>query len=388
MSARTLMRCVASAVALAAVGVATPAWSVAQRTFVASYGNDANPCSVVAPCRSFGAAITQTFFGGEVIVLDSGGYGPVTISGSISLIAAPGVYAGISVFNGQNGVTINAAPSTKVVLRGLTINGQGGGEGIVVGTSGEVHVESCVISGMVAQGIIATLGSYVRVAHTTIRSNGLDGIFFNGAGTLVVDDTQIARNGRNGLWFSEAANATIRRSRFTDNGFDGFVAWNTSGTGTVTVSDSEFSGNANMGVKLWAISSTASPFLGASLYRIASTRNTVSGVEVVGGGMGNVNATVSDSAVTFNGGFGVTASYDGVALVTVSGSAVDDNGMNGINAEGSAGVVVGLNDNSIARNGGSDIRQVAPTTVRVYGTNSLSGGGSDVIGSTTFVSRH
>ena len=79
----------------------------AQRTFVASVGSDAGPCSITAPCRGFAAAVTKTSAGGEVIVLDSAGYGAVTITKSVSIIAPPGVYAGISVFSG-NGITVNA----------------------------------------------------------------------------------------------------------------------------------------------------------------------------------------------------------------------------------------------------------------------------------------
>jgi hypothetical protein len=373
----------ACAVSLAA----TPAWPAAFRTFVASYGNDTNPCTVTQPCRSFGVAIGQTFANGEVIVLDSGGYGGVTINKSVSLIAAPGVYAGVSVFQNQPGVYVDAGANDRIVLRGLSVNGQGGLDGIVVGTSGEVHIESCTVSNMNGIGIIATLGSHVRIAGSTLRSNGLDGIFFAGNHTIVVDDTQSVRNGRNGMWFSNAANGTIRRSRFTDNAYDGLVAWIDAGTGFLTVQDSEFSGNGNIGVKLWAIPGVGSPFLGASLDRVSSARNNESGVEVVALGAGNVNATLSNSHVVWNAGFGVTGSYDGVALVTVSGSTVNHNLIAGVNAEGGAGVQVGLHDNSIALNGGNDIRQAGAATVRVFGTNATTGNASDVSGTLTSVSR-
>ena len=86
----------------------------AQRSFVsANHGNDANPCTVTLPCRNFAAAIAQTVAGGEVIALDSGGYGPVTIGNSISLISPPGVYAGITAFSGD-AITINAGASDVV----------------------------------------------------------------------------------------------------------------------------------------------------------------------------------------------------------------------------------------------------------------------------------
>jgi len=133
-------------VALASFVLAmTDAEASAQRTFVASYGNDANVCSLTQPCRGFAAAITQTISGGEVIALDSAGYGPVTITQSVSIIAPAGVYAGIST---AQGVTIHA-PNIKVALRGLTINNtsaNGAGYGIYLEQGVELSVESCVIS--------------------------------------------------------------------------------------------------------------------------------------------------------------------------------------------------------------------------------------------------
>src|SRR6266700_1968683 len=88
----------------------------AQRTFgSAGSGNDANPCTRTSPCRNFQAAIAQTLPGGEVIALDSGGYGPVTITQAVALIAPAGVYAGISVFSGA-GIAINAGPSDVVTI--------------------------------------------------------------------------------------------------------------------------------------------------------------------------------------------------------------------------------------------------------------------------------
>ena len=108
-----------------------------QRTFVKSTGNDGNPCSLTAPCRGFAAALAQTAANGEIIVLDSAGYGAVTISQSVSIIAPPGVYAGISVFSGT-GIAITGT-NVRVVLKGLSINGQGGSNGIVFSGSGTLH---------------------------------------------------------------------------------------------------------------------------------------------------------------------------------------------------------------------------------------------------------
>ena len=135
----------------------TGAMASAQRTFVASYGLPANTafnCSITKPCRAFGEAISVTDDKGEVIVLDSAGYGPVTITKSVSVIAPAGIYGGISVFSGD-GVTVNA-PGANVVLRGLTITGQGGQRGILLQAAARVRIENCVISGMSSAGISTT----------------------------------------------------------------------------------------------------------------------------------------------------------------------------------------------------------------------------------------
>src|SRR6266446_6592240 len=81
---------------------ALPAFG-APRTFVSGLGNDANPGTLTSPKRSFASALTVTDAGGEIIVLDSAGYGPVTINKSVSIISPTGVYAGITVPSGSDG---------------------------------------------------------------------------------------------------------------------------------------------------------------------------------------------------------------------------------------------------------------------------------------------
>src|SRR5262245_32153968 len=90
-----------------------------QRTFVSGLGNDGNPCSRTAPCRTFPQAISQTSAGGEVYVLDSAGYAAFTITKSVSIVAPLGVTAGISVFSGD-GIDISIGSNDTVILRGLT----------------------------------------------------------------------------------------------------------------------------------------------------------------------------------------------------------------------------------------------------------------------------
>src|SRR2546421_740022 len=112
-------------VTIAAVILACAAPIIAaQRTFVSAVaGNDMNLCGRTAPCRNFAAALALTDADGEVVVLDSGGYGTVTIAQSVSLIAPRGVFAGITSLLG-NAVTVDAGDSGRVALRNLVINSQ------------------------------------------------------------------------------------------------------------------------------------------------------------------------------------------------------------------------------------------------------------------------
>src|SRR5947209_4265222 len=118
---------------------------LAQRTFVsAANGSDANLCTRALPCRSFAAALPLTNFDGEVIVLDSGGYGPVTITQPVSIISPEGVYAGITAATG-NAITVNAGDSAQVVLRNLTLNSPGAVNGIQAPTVASLYIDGCEI---------------------------------------------------------------------------------------------------------------------------------------------------------------------------------------------------------------------------------------------------
>jgi hypothetical protein len=120
---RGISALVSTAFALSVL-TSTGASATAQRTFVSANGNDANPCSLAAPCRGLAAAVAAVASGGEVIVLDSGGYGTFAIGKSVSVIAPTGVYAGISVFSGA-GITVSTVATDTVKLHGLTVSDQG-----------------------------------------------------------------------------------------------------------------------------------------------------------------------------------------------------------------------------------------------------------------------
>ena len=180
-----------------ALGPTTEAVAAAQRTFVASTGSDANVCSLAFPCRSFGVAIAQTLPGGEVIVLDSAGYGPAMIAQPVSIIAPPGIYAGISVTTGT-GLDVNVA-SGNVALRGLTINSLGGTTGIAFGSGSALYVDNVTVSNFPGAGLAASLGGSgsVFVTRSTFHDNGTGAAFGASAGTVTVaiDGSLFARNG-------------------------------------------------------------------------------------------------------------------------------------------------------------------------------------------------
>src|SRR5437868_10954596 len=113
------------ATAAVAVGFSTVAHAQATRTWVSGVGNDANPCSRTAPCKTFAGAISKTAAGGEINVLDPGGFGAVTITKTISIVN-DGAIAGVLV-SGTNAIIVSGGVNDVVTLRGLDIDGLGTG---------------------------------------------------------------------------------------------------------------------------------------------------------------------------------------------------------------------------------------------------------------------
>ena len=166
------------------LGVSSLANAQATRTWVSGVGDDANPCSRTAPCKTFAGAISKTATTGEISVLDPGGFGAINITKSIT-INGDGTLAGI-LASLVNGVIVNAPSASGVVyLRNLTINGAGNGlNGIRYLQGKELHVENCAIYGFGntaagnGHGIIAALSASgnLFVRNTTIFNCAVAGI--------------------------------------------------------------------------------------------------------------------------------------------------------------------------------------------------------------------
>jgi hypothetical protein len=223
------------------LGVSSIANAQATRTWVSGVGDDANPCSRTAPCKTFAGAISKTAAKGEISVLDPGGFGAVNITKSITL-NGDGTLAGI-LASLVNGIIVNAPATTDVVyIRNLTINGAGNGtNGIRFIGAGKLYVENCAIYGFSSaapngHGIIAdanATGRNLFVKNTSINncsnsgitiqsSSGfiagvLDGVTINGLPTGVVvgnnafvsiRDSSISLNTSTGVNVSGAGGAT------------------------------------------------------------------------------------------------------------------------------------------------------------------------------------
>jgi hypothetical protein len=193
--------------------VASVANAQATRTWVSGVGDDANPCSRTAPCKTFAGAISKTAKDGEISVLDPGGFGAVTITKSITINGTPGSGYGSILASLTNAVIINitdAADLRKTVrLNWLDINGATSGSpgltGVRVLAAANVHIENSVIdsfrstSSGFGHGVHVNVTSTceLHVRNTTIRNNLNDGIRMETTSGQVIAsivDSKISRN--------------------------------------------------------------------------------------------------------------------------------------------------------------------------------------------------
>jgi hypothetical protein len=171
------------AIASVAAFCAAPAQAQATRTWVSGVGDDANPCSRTAPCKTFAGAYPRTAAGGEINVLDPGGFGAVTISHSISIISE--VEAGVLV-SGTNGIIVNIGPTDKVLLQGLDIEGLGTGvNGIQITGGGSTTIRKCSIRNFPGNGINLVGTSARAVIEDTVLLGNGGGLNILGASSSV-----------------------------------------------------------------------------------------------------------------------------------------------------------------------------------------------------------
>jgi hypothetical protein len=197
-----------------------PANAQLTRSWVSGTGDDANPCSYTAPCKSFAGAMSKTAAFGAINIKDPGGYGAVTITKSVTIRSQfeAGVLAA-----GTDGIIITVGPNDRVVLEGLDIDGGGNGlNGVNVTNSGTVQIVRCAIRGFAQNGVnvAGNAGARAYVYDTVVLNNG-GGLNIQGTGG--------------------AANSAIVEKSLLDNNKN--FATQIDGAGTLTLIGSTLTGS-------------------------------------------------------------------------------------------------------------------------------------------------
>jgi hypothetical protein len=282
----------------------------ATRTWVSGVGDDVNPCSRTAPCKTFAGAISKTFINGEIDCLDPGGFGTLTATKSIT-IDGSGTFGSI-LASGTNGVNINIAvsandPLRTVTLRGLSINGAGasgavgtrtGIQGINVTTNGAaaVFIEDCVVFKFSQNGYNqsnTTSTTNVFIKNSVFRDNGNDGVFARATAGLFVrvsaEHSHFTGNVQNGMEGGANARFSADHCALSGNGNAGALSRSlTAGLNSVVnVSESQVANNLLHGVQAGGGGALATSFL------------VIDGNDISGSGTDGINIGANGEIDTF-----------------------------------------------------------------------------------------
>jgi Right handed beta helix region len=272
--------------ALIALTLTVTAQAQNSRSFVATTGNDANTCSATAYCRTFGRALSVTNSGGELVVVNSGGYGGAVISQPV-VITAIGIDASITAISG-NAFTINT--TGNVTISGLNISGGGSGN----------------------DGIDVTQVGFLRLYNMQIQNFANNGIEFTSSGNLAIYDSKITDSAAYGLLLNNpGAQAYVHNSAFDNNTLAGAIAL----AGNMTIAESSAHFN---GIGFWAYGGSLALMSDRAIF------NTV-GVQAGFGGAPPNSAPLyfTDCLLSNNGtaylistGGAITGSNPGTTLIT------------------------------------------------------------------------
>lgn len=289
MTIRKIMAVLGAILVAATAGYATPAAAQATRTWVSGVGDDVNPCSRTAPCKTFAGAISKTAAGGEINCLDPGGFGAVTITKSMT-ISCP--YTEGGALAGGNGITVNLPLSTDtVVIRGLDIFGVNPPtNGIRFVASGTLHIEDSVIR-----------------RFNAANSNGVS---FQPSGTarLFITNTTLTQNGNGATGGGILIQPT-----------------GASGNAKVVMSNVRVLDNANSAIRIDTTGATNFAGVIASLDNVVLSGSS-NGLSILQpGGASGATAFLTNSVVVQNSGIGVSTSGPG-ARILVGNTTIFANG--------------------------------------------------------------
>jgi hypothetical protein len=180
------------------------------RAYLASDGNDANPCNLPQPCRLLPAALAAVADGGEIWMLDSANYntGNVAVAKSVTILAVPGAVGSFVSLGGGPALTITnfAEVSLRNVVVGPLAGAAAGDRGILVSAS-TLTIENSLIAGVSGHGIQAIGGGTLRVSDTTIRNATGYAIYVNEGGIAVISKTRMIDNTTGGVMVNGEAGA-------------------------------------------------------------------------------------------------------------------------------------------------------------------------------------
>src|SRR5258708_613470 len=274
------------------LALALPEQAALTRTFVSAAGSDSNPCTITQPCATFAHAYSLTAASGIIAALDPGKYGPITITGPITINGNG--WAAMTAPAGGNGITINAGSSDAVELNGLEIDGAAAAyNGIVFNSGGSVTVTNCVVQNFFNNGgattgngilIKPTTGSInFAITNTTVSNNGFAGINYSppsgSASAKGIIDHVTAANNNEGIGINSSFN---------------------SGVTVVAVSNSVASNNSNFGILV----ANAGPFI-LSIDNVTASGNGI-GIEA----LNTPKVLLGRSVITGSGSYGV---YNGTS---------------------------------------------------------------------------
>ncbi len=259
----------------------------ATRTWVSGVGDDVNPCSRTAPCKTFAGAISKTAAGGEIDVIDPGGFGAVTITKAIT-IDGGGTFSSI-LAAGVNGIVVNAGATDVVRIRNVSINGVNqdpavapGLNGIRFIAGGELHVEGVAIFGFSQIGIDFEPAGNAKlmISQSYIENNNGGGVLIRpgavGSAKATINELELYRN-LFGLRADDRSTVGIFDSIASNNTNNGFLAFSSAQTSSMNIESSLAASNGAAGV------SSVGSFTTISISNVTTVHN-ANGLSATSGG--------------------------------------------------------------------------------------------------------
>ena len=300
----------AAALALAVTLPAASAQAAGRdRVFVASYGNDSNPCTFGSPCKTFQHAHDAVAASGEITAIDSAGFGPLNITKAVTITSPDGIEAGIATPAGQTAITVNAQSTDTVSLHGLTIDGANTAtDGIVFVGGGSLIVSNCIIRQFTSHGMLLNAASPVTLTDSVIASNSQYGVLaapVGVGGTFTFDHVRFIGN-NDAMSFQDANLSNKNSGILTASGSDSLATGNAIGFDAIGTEEQDlYLGLDNVRVENNATgirSRGAIIFLSRSVIGVNGTGYTIDSDGLIESYGNNQVADVNNNGTLTNGG--------------------------------------------------------------------------------------